>query len=427
MVKRLLPAPPPRTNAWCLNQLLNTEAQLLSTSPILHPATASRTNSSLYLQQYEQDSNSSIGAEIISNQISLSSPPYMKPQGRLSRSAHQQQQELFVDGGKPLSAPNIQTKPSQKKNKNGTIMVSVGKNTIIKKPKFPKTKKIRGGSGVYKYKIRDDRGPIVSGGPGPIAIQQQGFIPIQHSPAVQHHHPYDQQHQGPSEMIQPFIQLNQNNYPNQLIQPQIITHHHHPQLSNFHPTLDNEGQQELFYSTNLEQQQSQQHQQLVSGPEPCHHNYPMVIYPQFGIYTLPFSYPILEKEPLPHPASQSHFIVPEPSSPLYLRTYENIDINSNVAKLSNRELKRENIKRQIEYYFSTENLCKDRYLRSLFSYEDGSVPITKLLEFNRMKTLTKNGKYLSILIQVIQEIEYLELLNNNQNVRIKNWNNWILK
>ena len=167
----------------------------------------------------------------------------------------------------------------------------------------------------------------------PIAIQQQGFIPIQHSPAVQHHHPYDQQHQGPLEMIQPFIQLNQNNYPNQLIQPQIITHHHHPQLSNFHPTLDNEGQQELFYSTNLEQQQSQQHQQLVSGPEPCHHNYPMVIYPQFGVYTLPFSYPILEKEPRAHPDSQLHFIIPEPSSPLYLHTYENLDINSNVAKL----------------------------------------------------------------------------------------------
>ncbi|RLV94927.1 hypothetical protein JA1_001396 [Spathaspora sp. JA1] len=57
------------------------------------------------------------------------------------------------------------------------------------------------------------------------------------------------------------------------------------------------------------------------------------------------------------------------------------------------------IKRQLEYYFSTENLCKDRYLRSLFDPNDGSVKLADLIQFNRLKILTKNGTNFPLLIE----------------------------
>lgn len=52
---------------------------------------------------------------------------------------------------------------------------------------------------------------------------------------------------------------------------------------------------------------------------------------------------------------------------------------------------REWVKYQIEYYFSTENLCKDMFLRKSMDSE-GYVPLRTILNFNRMQALLFNGK-----------------------------------
>ncbi|EGW31787.1 uncharacterized protein SPAPADRAFT_67808 [Spathaspora passalidarum NRRL Y-27907] len=83
------------------------------------------------------------------------------------------------------------------------------------------------------------------------------------------------------------------------------------------------------------------------------------------------------------------------------------------------------IKRQLEYYFSTENLCKDLYLRSLFNPIDGSVKLQDLIQFNRLKNLTKNGTDITLLIDAISDIDSLQLLENEPRVRLKNWRDWV--
>lgn len=52
------------------------------------------------------------------------------------------------------------------------------------------------------------------------------------------------------------------------------------------------------------------------------------------------------------------------------------------------------IVRQVEYYFSAENLCKDRYLR-LQMDADGWVPLTFIANFNRMRALSTDVGFIA--------------------------------
>ena len=88
--------------------------------------------------------------------------------------------------------------------------------------------------------------------------------------------------------------------------------------------------------------------------------------------------------------------------------------------------KKENIKRQLMYYFSTENLCKDVYLRSLFNKYDGKLEVAKLMSFNRLKILTQNGRYGNLLVEAAHELPFLELLENDRYIRLTTWERWIL-
>jgi hypothetical protein len=53
------------------------------------------------------------------------------------------------------------------------------------------------------------------------------------------------------------------------------------------------------------------------------------------------------------------------------------------------------VQKQLEYYFSNENLVKDMYLRKLMDTR-GYVPFYQLLSFSRLRTLTASMHYLAL-------------------------------
>lgn len=69
---------------------------------------------------------------------------------------------------------------------------------------------------------------------------------------------------------------------------------------------------------------------------------------------------------------------------------------------------KECIKKQIEYYFSEENLNRDFYLRRKMDPE-GFLPVTLIASFHRVQALTAD---LSIIITAIQESDKLELVDD---------------
>ncbi|CAI5758195.1 unnamed protein product [Candida verbasci] len=86
------------------------------------------------------------------------------------------------------------------------------------------------------------------------------------------------------------------------------------------------------------------------------------------------------------------------------------------------------IKKQLEYYFSIENLCKDLYLRfKLMNKIDGSIDLKMLINFNKIKRLTNNGQNFKILIEVIKTIPFLKLINDDNAVIFDDWEKWIIK
>ncbi|KAG5422353.1 LARP4 [Candida metapsilosis] len=97
-----------------------------------------------------------------------------------------------------------------------------------------------------------------------------------------------------------------------------------------------------------------------------------------------------------------------------------------VAHESKRETLKGSIKKQLQYYFSTENLCKDTYLRSLFDKNDGKLRVKSLIEFNRLKVLTHDGKYAELVVEAARELAFLETLEGNEFIRLKTWKKWVM-
>ncbi|KAG1359443.1 la-related protein 1C [Cocos nucifera] len=77
--------------------------------------------------------------------------------------------------------------------------------------------------------------------------------------------------------------------------------------------------------------------------------------------------------------------------------------------------------KQIEYYFSSDNLCKDIYLRQKMD-DQGWVPISLIAGFNRVKHLTNNIPYI---LDTIRGSNIVEV--QGEKIRRRNdWVNWIL-
>ncbi|XP_074571311.1 la-related protein 1A-like [Curcuma longa] len=79
-----------------------------------------------------------------------------------------------------------------------------------------------------------------------------------------------------------------------------------------------------------------------------------------------------------------------------------------------------NIVKQIEYYFSDENLQKDRYLISLLD-EQGWVSITKIADFNRVKKMTTS---IPLILDALRSSNLIEIQDDNIRRR-GDWSKWI--
>ncbi|XP_008806121.1 la-related protein 1C-like [Phoenix dactylifera] len=78
--------------------------------------------------------------------------------------------------------------------------------------------------------------------------------------------------------------------------------------------------------------------------------------------------------------------------------------------------------KQIEYYFSPDNLCKDIYLRQNMD-DQGWVPISLIAGFNRVKQLANNIQYI---LDTVRGSDIVEV--QGEKIRRRNdWMNWILR
>ncbi|CAA6663235.1 unnamed protein product [Spirodela intermedia] len=77
------------------------------------------------------------------------------------------------------------------------------------------------------------------------------------------------------------------------------------------------------------------------------------------------------------------------------------------------------VSKQIDYYFSPENLCRDTYLRQNMD-EEGWVPISLIASFNRVKILTDNIQFI---LETLRTSTVVEVQDGK--VRRRNdWMNW---
>merc|ERR1740129_754190 len=74
------------------------------------------------------------------------------------------------------------------------------------------------------------------------------------------------------------------------------------------------------------------------------------------------------------------------------------------ARLASEEVLKSNIKAQIEYYFSRENLQKDFFLRRKMDSE-GYLPVTLVASFNRVRSLTND---VTFIVQAVAQSEIVE-------------------
>merc|ERR1711935_1155955 len=75
------------------------------------------------------------------------------------------------------------------------------------------------------------------------------------------------------------------------------------------------------------------------------------------------------------------------------------------SRLASEEVLKSNIKAQIEYYFSRENLQKDFFLRRKMDSE-GFLPVTLVASFNRVRSLTND---VTFIMQAVAQSEIVEV------------------
>ncbi|KAK9164562.1 hypothetical protein Syun_005464 [Stephania yunnanensis] len=77
------------------------------------------------------------------------------------------------------------------------------------------------------------------------------------------------------------------------------------------------------------------------------------------------------------------------------------------------------ITNQIDYYFSSENLCKDVFLRTQMD-EQGWVPLSVVANFNRVKKLTSN---IQLILECVRNSTVVEMQGDKLRKR-NDWMNW---
>lgn len=82
---------------------------------------------------------------------------------------------------------------------------------------------------------------------------------------------------------------------------------------------------------------------------------------------------------------------------------------------------RANVVKQIEYYFSSENLQKDHHLLSLMD-DQGWVPIAKIADFNRVKRMTTS---IPLILDALQGSSIVEVQGDRVRRR-DDWSKWVM-
>ncbi|XP_074584994.1 la-related protein 1C-like isoform X2 [Curcuma longa] len=82
---------------------------------------------------------------------------------------------------------------------------------------------------------------------------------------------------------------------------------------------------------------------------------------------------------------------------------------------------RSNLLKQIDYYFSAENLCRDVYLRQNMD-EQGWVPVSLIAGFNRVKQLTNSVEFILETLRLSTIVE----VQGDKIRRHHDWMNWVL-
>eukprot|EP00744_Colponema_vietnamica_P009743 GILI01013828.1.p1 GENE.GILI01013828.1~~GILI01013828.1.p1 ORF type:complete len:221 (-),score=76.40 GILI01013828.1:490-1152(-) len=97
----------------------------------------------------------------------------------------------------------------------------------------------------------------------------------------------------------------------------------------------------------------------------------------------------------------------------------------NYANFSESATPQEALQKQLEYYFSIQNLCKDMFLRMQMDQE-GYVPIALLANFNRVRQLLAADSNLAI-PEVLAESQEVEVSADKLKIRKKvDWKYWLL-
>lgn len=83
---------------------------------------------------------------------------------------------------------------------------------------------------------------------------------------------------------------------------------------------------------------------------------------------------------------------------------------------------------QLQYYFSRSNLIKDVHLRSMFDPADGTVPLSELIKFAKLRNLL--GLDIEWLVKIVRNCDFVELFEDeanvaNSRVRTPDWKFWL--
>ncbi|XP_039069671.1 la-related protein 1C-like isoform X2 [Hibiscus syriacus] len=148
-------------------------------------------------------------------------------------------------------------------------------------------------------------------------------------------------------------------------------------------------------------------------PPPPHGTIPFIAHSPMRPFGTPMGYPELTSlyvVPAPPPDSFRGMPFVAPMAPVFFPAPEPQD-----SQLHTRIMK------QIDYYFSNENLIKDTYLRQHMD-EQGWVPIKLIAGFKKVSQLTGN---IQLITDALQSSEVVEVQDNKVRKRM-DWKRWIL-
>ncbi|GLC63381.1 hypothetical protein PLESTF_000030300 [Pleodorina starrii] len=92
-------------------------------------------------------------------------------------------------------------------------------------------------------------------------------------------------------------------------------------------------------------------------------------------------------------------------------------------KAQTKQMLAEAVRKQIDYYFSVENLCKDIFLRSKMD-DNGWIPLAVVANFNRVRILTLDW---TLIVDAMADSPIVEVSSDSTMLRAReNWDRWIL-